>query len=337
MAGVLGALFSKGSFGVWLIIECSFAGVLCFLSGIRIEENEGRMKYYVFQVLGSLFLFLRLVNICRTSIVTSLYMGYFFFFFGFCIKLGLFPFHFWVPAVIGLSSWGGCFIISWLQKIAPLWILSLCGVPFAYSAGFEVSILGRVLVGSIAGVGILQYRNLLGYSSLVHSGWLVALTLCSQVGFLWYLGIYGVVLRILIYKVNWYGLDRWQDHTNLFIEGGTFSWDNELVKIGIFFDWASLAGFPPLLGRVGKILGVYFIYYIYPLVSIILVLSSIVTFIFYFRIMVNAIISTGKGIWLLGWRGVSLSRRFRGLVHILSWILRVFGGLILFVLTGIRE
>lgn len=336
-AGVFGALFRKGSFGVWFMMECSFAGVICFLSGVRIEENERGIKYYVFQVLGSLFLFFRLVSVCRVGLTSTLQIRYFSFYISFCIKLGLFPFHFWVPAVIGLCSWTGCFIVGWLQKISPLWILRLCGIPFDFRAGFEVRVLGSVLIGAVCGVGVHQYRNLLGYSSLVHGGWLVELALCSQFGLLAYIGVYGLALGILIYKINWYGLNSWEDHSNLCSERGFFSWDNELVKMGVFIDWASLAGFPPLLGRVGKILGVYFIYPTYPVVAIILTLRSMISFIYYFRIISNSLISVGKGIWLTNWSRNKLSLSFRRVVHSLRWVFRVFGGIILFILTGIGE
>lgn len=71
--------------------------MLCFLSGSSVEEAEGTIKYYLAQVLGSCFSvigFLIIINGVGVRYTTS------FILIGILIKLGAFPFHFWVGPVV---------------------------------------------------------------------------------------------------------------------------------------------------------------------------------------------------------------------------------------------
>lgn len=93
MAGLLGAVLRKSLFGVWFWLEWGFAGAVCLISGVSLEENEGAMKYYIFQSLGSLLIFFSFV-IMTCGGVLLLWRSAVRGLFGVFIKLGVFPFHF---------------------------------------------------------------------------------------------------------------------------------------------------------------------------------------------------------------------------------------------------
>lgn len=84
--------------------------------------------------------------------------------------MGFFPFHYWVPSVMGGCSWFGCFIVRVWQKIGPMCFIANCGIRFELSYVMEIVAVVTGLLGGVGGIGLLYYRALLGYSSLVHSG-----------------------------------------------------------------------------------------------------------------------------------------------------------------------
>jgi NADH:ubiquinone oxidoreductase subunit 2 (subunit N) len=86
------------------------------------------------------------------------------------VKLGLFPFDYWVPGVFKSCSYFGCFLVGVVQKLIPLYLLRGLGL----SRGLEVVMIFISLItalkGCVIGLGIKDVRFLLGYSSLVHLG-----------------------------------------------------------------------------------------------------------------------------------------------------------------------
>nr|YP_010960718.1 NADH dehydrogenase subunit 2 [Eviota epiphanes]WNH38212.1 NADH dehydrogenase subunit 2 [Eviota epiphanes] len=87
------------------------------------------------------------------------------------LKLGLAPFHVWLPEVLqGLTLPTGLVLSTW-QKLAPLSLLlqlPLHNQPFLLLLG-----LLSALVGGWGGLNQTQLRKLLAYSSIAHLGWMI--------------------------------------------------------------------------------------------------------------------------------------------------------------------
>ncbi len=342
VGGVGGVVLGKRVMSVWYIIECIFIGALAVISGRSREEGERAIKYYIFQCVGSLLIFLRLIIIFSGDIF-SLYETYRFFCWGVIVKLGLFPFHFWVTSVLGLCSWVRFFIISWVQKIPPICLLLMFGVPLNFTGIFEVRVWITAIIGVLGGIGVLQYRVLLGFSSLVQTGWFVILRFCRRVVTIFYLLIYGSALRITLLKISSYNVFSYLDHTSFRDSSGS-RWVREVKKVRLFLDLASLAGIPPFLGRVGKFVGVFFLWNYYYISRVVLVITSLFTFYFYLRIIINFILSLGLGriinfsIWeekkFKRLRGISKIIDKRVFFYVLSFFIRTLRGFFLLRLFG---
>ena len=88
------------------------------------------------------------------------------------LKIGVFPFHWWVPGVLGGVSWLGVLVLSTWQKVAPVFVFSCFGgVGYFFLFFFVIS----SLVGGLAGVGQTRVRFVLAYSSIGHCGWFLSL------------------------------------------------------------------------------------------------------------------------------------------------------------------
>lgn len=84
------------------------------------------------------------------------------------MKVGIFPFCFWVPRVLGLVSWFSCFIVMVWQKLGLVWFLRGIGFNSENVKFFRVLMVLTSLIGGFGGLGVYHYRVLAAYSSLVH-------------------------------------------------------------------------------------------------------------------------------------------------------------------------
>ena len=209
---------------VWVGVELSFLGLIpLILVGnkyIRVRK-ESTLKYFCIQALRSAVLFF-------SGILYYLDFRFFsgsMFIISLCLKLGLFPGHFWVPSVLsGLEFLSVLLLLSW-QKVPPL-ALILSYIRLNSDSSFLVFLGGaRALLGGVIGLNIQKVRAIIGASSISHTGWTV---IGALTGNLWsYFTVYCVAL----------GLGLW------------FVWERRLIGSLTIL---SLSGLPPFVLFVGK-------------------------------------------------------------------------------------
>lgn len=122
---------------------------------------EGLVKYFLTQASGSsLFMISFLLNRDVYSVILLLA--------GISIKIGVFPFYQWVPMVITSLSWGGCLLLSTVQKLPPLFVL----INQREELGVYIIVLGAlsVLISGVLGYNQRYMRSLMAYSSISHMG-----------------------------------------------------------------------------------------------------------------------------------------------------------------------
>lgn len=80
----------------------------------------------------------------------------------------MFPFYWWVPSVIGGLRWVCCGILITWQKLGPFFVVS----SFSFGFFYLLLIFGVLssLVGGLLGIGQVQVRLLIAYSSIGHWG-----------------------------------------------------------------------------------------------------------------------------------------------------------------------
>nr|YP_010608783.1 NADH dehydrogenase subunit 2 [Succinea erythrophana]WAO26030.1 NADH dehydrogenase subunit 2 [Succinea erythrophana] len=186
----------------WFYMEIMlmFFYSLFFKMNQNIMSNYSSMKYFIIQGMASLFLLVSGMSIFyHSSNIFILSV----FFSSLLIKLGMFPFHFWVISVMKNLNFVMMFLLLILMKIIPLSFLNLIFVEFSKFNLFLMLVilvsLMTLFVGSLMGNNFSSFNLMLGSSSINHSGWLM-FSICS--GMLWfYFIIYGIMLWFLLMSI----------------------------------------------------------------------------------------------------------------------------------------
>nr|APH08677.1 NADH dehydrogenase subunit 2 [Lilliconus sagei] len=254
--GTLLSLSSTHWLSIWAGLEINLIGFLPLLVYQKgISESESAMKYFIVQALGSSFIiFGSLVafslsfswEVC--SNIDYSFSGLCVLVMGLCIKLGVFPFYFWLPSVMAGLSWLSCFLLATWQKLAPLFLLiSLLKVnqETLMLTGLCFVTAGSALVGGLGGINQTQLRPLLAYSSIGHLGWMIYAALYSEWVFKWYLLIY-ILISFSIFMSLWLVNLKSMKNMNNLEKFGIVVYYNIMVLL------LSLGGLPPLLGFVSK-------------------------------------------------------------------------------------
>jgi len=233
---------------VWIGLEINLLSFIPIVirSGIDNETERG-LKYFLVQSLGSGILLIGcLVYLNFPNCLISYNLGIYILVFSLIIKVGIVPFHFWLPHVIGGVSWINCIFLSVWQKIGPVFILSRF---FFYNRFFLVVCILNALIGGIGGLNQTQMRVLLAYSSIGHIGWMFVSIIFSYNVFFVYFFVYRLINLTIIIFINFFTLKS----VNM----------NSVIGFSPFYNFfiilmfLSLAGLPPFLGFYPKWIVLY--------------------------------------------------------------------------------
>nr|UZF97229.1 NADH dehydrogenase subunit 2 [Conus textile] len=258
--GTMLSLSSVHWLGIWAGLEMNLIGFLPMLIyQKKISESESAVKYFVIQALGSSLLIFGSLLSFKTSFSWDMVssgssgsLGLCVLVSGLSVKLGVFPFHYWVPSVMAGLSWVSCMLLATWQKLAPLFLLlSLCELSEMKElfALFCVMSAGSALVGGMGGLNQTQIRALLAYSSIGHLGWMVFAMLHSEWCMKLYLAIYLGITSSLF-------MSLWLKDSSTMKDVSSLK-HFKVYYLVIMLLLLSLSGLPPLLGFVSKWLVVF--------------------------------------------------------------------------------
>uniref|UniRef100_UPI0030DF851D NADH dehydrogenase subunit 2 n=1 Tax=Austruca iranica TaxID=578236 RepID=UPI0030DF851D len=278
--GVLISISSSSWFGVWIGLELN---LMSFIPIISLKMNpyfsEAALKYFLIQAMGSAllisssFLFLSLT-------FTSLFL----ILFSLLLKMGSAPFHFWFPQVMEGLLWPQVFLLSSIQKIAPLTLISYLMISEPLNKLVMLSAIFSAMIGALGGINLMPLRKIIAFSSINHLSWMLIAISVSDTFWLFYFFLYTFILLSI---------------TSMFHKLQTFT-ISSLIKSNpttylfpllISFNFFSLSGLPPFTGFVPKwmLIQVMLNQALYvPLFF--LLLSALITLYFYLRIIIPFIV-----------------------------------------------
>nr|YP_010890372.1 NADH dehydrogenase subunit 2 [Stenothyra glabra]USN91690.1 NADH dehydrogenase subunit 2 [Stenothyra glabra] len=253
-----GTVFSISSthwLGIWAGLEINLIGFLPLLVYQKsMSESESAVKYFVVQTMGSSLLMfgsLSSYNMLFTwemiDFSSSHLLGVIVIFSGLMLKMGVFPFHFWLPSVMAGLPWLSCLLLATWQKVAPLFLItSFVESILIFSVFFVFCLLsgGSSLMGGVGGMNQTQLRALVAYSSIGHLGWILYAVMHSSWAMKSYFSIY-VIISVCIFVSLWYSNMNSMKNMNSRLS-------NLLSMNSVLLMFLSLGGLPPLLGFISK-------------------------------------------------------------------------------------
>nr|ADV36611.1 NADH dehydrogenase subunit 2 [Gracilinanus emiliae] len=268
----------------WMGLEINTLAIIPLMtSSHHTRSMESATKYFMTQATASMIIMFAIIyNASLTNQWTmtqisnhwaSLSMTL-----ALAMKLGLAPFHFWVPEVTqGISLLSGMVILTW-QKIAPISILYQISPSLNMSILTTLSILSTIL-GGWGGLNQTHLRKILAYSSIAHMGWMTIIILIMPSLTLLNLLVYFAATITLFITFNFTSMTKINSLSNL--------WNKStILAVILTLTLLSLGGLPPLTGFMPKWLILKELtYYNNNFLATVLALSALLNLFFYMRII----------------------------------------------------
>nr|YP_009681369.1 NADH dehydrogenase subunit 2 [Pilsbryoconcha exilis]QDH07435.1 NADH dehydrogenase subunit 2 [Pilsbryoconcha exilis] len=261
----------------WMGLEINMLGFipLMYLKETS-NESETAVKYLIPQSLGStVFIASALISshLMELQPLMSIAM---------CLKLGAAPFHYWFPPVMaGLPLLPAFILLTW-QKIAPIFTISSFGLVATNKILLIASI--SALWGGIGGLNQTDIRSLLTYSSIAHTGWMLAAINSIASTLMIYITAY-ILINASIYISLTSTLTK--THKQLFSAKSPYN--SLLLATSIL----SLGGLPPLTGFIMKLLVISFTQASTLIIST-LILGALISLFFYLSMTFSPLLELSK-------------------------------------------
>nr|YP_009754907.1 NADH dehydrogenase subunit 2 [Rousettus leschenaultii]QIP53137.1 NADH dehydrogenase subunit 2 [Rousettus leschenaultii] len=235
---------------VWIGFEMNMLAIIPILmKKYNPRSMEASTKYFLTQATASMLLMLAIViNLVysgqwsttkpldpATSIIMTLALA---------MKLGLSPFHFWVPEVAqGIKLSSGLILLTW-QKLAPMSILYQLSPTLNTNLLLTMAMMS-IAIGGWGGLNQTQLRKIMAYSSIAHMGWMTAIMTYNPT-----MALLNLVIYILLTTTTFVMFMLNSTTTTLSL---SHTWNKTpLLTTAILATMLSLGGLPPLSGFLPK-------------------------------------------------------------------------------------
>nr|AAP72069.1 NADH dehydrogenase subunit II [Craugastor cf. fitzingeri SIUC H-06964]ACD80057.1 NADH dehydrogenase subunit II [Craugastor noblei] len=193
------------------------------------------------------------------------------------MKLGIAPFHFWMPDVLqGLTLMTGLILSTWM-KLPPTILLFQLNDALNLDLLLIVGLLSTV-IGGWGGINQTQIRKILAFSSIAHLGWMTAVLKLSP-----QLAMFNFTIYVLLTSTLFITLMS-LDTKNLPKLMSSWTKSPTLTSLTLL-TLLSLSGLPPLTGFLPKwLVAQEMMKQHLTLIVMIMLLSSLLSMFFYLRL-----------------------------------------------------
>nr|YP_010133286.1 NADH dehydrogenase subunit 2 [Crocidura russula]AAV33743.1 NADH dehydrogenase subunit 2 [Crocidura russula]AAV33756.1 NADH dehydrogenase subunit 2 [Crocidura russula] len=250
MLGTSIVMTSSHWFMTWLGFEMNMMAIVpVLMKKYSPRSMEAATKYFLTQATASMMLMLAIIiNLMYSGqwTITNMenYMASMLVTIALVMKLGLAPFHFWVPEVTqGVPLTSGLILLTW-QKIAPLSLLYQIHPSVNTNLLLTMSLLS-IMVGGWGGLNQTQLRKIMAYSSIAHMGWMMAIMIYNP-----NLSLLNLFLYILMTSSMFMLLIFTSTTSTLSL---SLTWNKApIITTMSLTTLLSLGGLPPLTGFMPK-------------------------------------------------------------------------------------
>nr|AAX97645.1 NADH dehydrogenase subunit 2 [Salamandrina terdigitata]ACJ43844.1 NADH dehydrogenase subunit 2 [Salamandrina terdigitata]ACO05632.1 NADH dehydrogenase subunit 2 [Salamandrina terdigitata] len=281
--GTITTLSSSHWFLAWMGLEINTLAIMPMMTKTNHPRaTESATKYFLTQATASaIILFSTITNMWMTGewtiIGMSDNMSMTLLTIALAMKLGIAPFHMWIPDVLQGLNLTTCLILSTWQKLAPMALLILTNNHLNTNLLIMMA-LASTIIGGFGGLNQTQMRKIMAYSSIAHLGWMTLILSFSPDLAILNLCIY------LILTTSAFMMMYFLKSTN--INKLSISWfKSPTLASSMMITLMALGGLPPTLGFLPKWLILQETTKQHmEMVSFIIAMSALLSLFFYLRI-----------------------------------------------------
>nr|YP_010714102.1 NADH dehydrogenase subunit 2 [Menida musiva]WDD39665.1 NADH dehydrogenase subunit 2 [Menida musiva] len=272
-------LSSNNWISMWIGLELNMMSFIpLILIKVNKSSSEAAMIYFLTQSISSMLLMMTILMFMYKYLIPSklilMIMNI-----SLLIKLGAAPFHIWMPKIMSNMTWSKCGMLMTWQKIAPLYMLSNLN----YNMIINLSIISSIIIGSMGGINQTSLRKLMGYSSINHLGWMLAINKSMNLWMI-YMMIYSTMIIMICYMFNNYKINFINQMSSLNM--------SMTDKYSFFIMMLSMGGLPPFLGFLPKWITIQSMILEKEFIMItMMVMFSLIPLMYYLRVMTNMYLS----------------------------------------------
>nr|QHB76519.1 NADH dehydrogenase subunit 2 [Hylomyscus alleni] len=250
ISGPMITMLSSNLLLMWVGLELSLLAIVPILINKKNPRStEAATKYFVTQATASMIILLAII-LNYKQLGTWMfqqqtnYLILMMTLISLSMKLGLAPFHHWLPEVTqGIELHTGLILLTW-QKIAPLSILIQIYNLLNPTITLTMAILS-IFIGAWGGLNQTQMRKIMAYSSIAHMGWMMAIISFNPSLTLLNLIIY-IMLTIPMFMMMTL-------NSSTTINSISLMWNKTpMMTMTMSIILLSLGGLPPLTGFLPK-------------------------------------------------------------------------------------
>nr|YP_214811.1 NADH dehydrogenase subunit 2 [Ambystoma californiense]AAT49250.1 NADH dehydrogenase subunit 2 [Ambystoma californiense] len=320
--GTMLTLASNHWFMAWMGLELNTLAIIPLMTKTHHPRaTEAATKYFLMQAFASaMILFSSTMNAWFMGEWEIAYMYHpistAMLTIGLAMKLGIAPFHMWLPDVLQGLNLLTCLILSTWQKIAPMILMIQIYSQLNANLLIVMAILSTT-IGGWGGLNQTQLRKIMAYSSIAHLGWMT-LVLC----FMPSLTLLNLTMCMMMTTVMFMMFMNTMSTT---INKMAMSWlKNPVMAASMMIVLMSLGGLPPTTGFMPKWLIIQeMTKQNLTAITTIIALSSLLSLFFYLRMSYSISLTTSPNIsnTFSIWRQNNKNQTFMSMMIILSTLM----------------
>nr|ACF71028.1 NADH dehydrogenase subunit 2 [Lycorma delicatula] len=260
----------------WMSMEINLISFLPLLKKSN-KMNEQSMKYLIIQSMSSSIMMTSMIinAIINCPINESILMMM-----SILMKMGMIPFHLWVPSIMQMMSWEMCMMMMTMQKMIP----TIIATQMTSIKLMMMSMIMSMIMAPISGMKQTSLKKLMAYSSISNSPVMIFSLMVSKQQFIFLLIMYTTINLTMMNtfkKNNINFLNQINNQTNL-------------TKMSLMISSLSMSGMPPTLGFLMKWMIMKSTICMTPMIPLIMLISSILSTFMYLNMMIPTMTKSNK-------------------------------------------
>nr|YP_009868538.1 NADH dehydrogenase subunit 2 [Dolichoderus quadripunctatus]QKG63372.1 NADH dehydrogenase subunit 2 [Dolichoderus quadripunctatus] len=192
------SLFMNDIMNIWFMMEINNFLFISYLS-YSMKNKKMIFFYFTIQIIPSLMLILMIIM--SSLLITKNHLEMSLLYISLMIKLGVPPFHFWMPLISMYMSWMNLFFLLTIQKIIPFSILSIMNDK---NSIMLIMVILSSIIPPIMMLTQLKFKKILTYSSINQSSWMIMLIFMKNIFWIMYMINYMIITMLIFYFINFY-------------------------------------------------------------------------------------------------------------------------------------